>query len=243
MSICLHRLSELLLPHGFQPIWLDDIFGAFRFGRASRFPDLFEQVWVNTQGKKHEAVAASVVIAVVNSNTATRGLFEEQHLTELNTHEFRAYSMVEKKSVALAWEQQLVRVASDAATKFSNSHAQALLQRTVEVRDLVRQYEFKIPNSDSLFGLETSLKRKATAEQMHAASRLAEWPGVCLFRGGQVLYETACLVLISFAEEVDGRWDYFDTVDPLREPEIMWRIQMLTDRLLRKFDNVEEYWS
>jgi hypothetical protein len=243
MSVSPDRLRELLAADGFKPIWVDTLFGSFRFGRIGSFPGLFEQVWINTQGKTQEAVTASVAVSVVNSNTATRGLFEERHLSEVDTHEFRAYSNIENKEDALAWEKRLGQVASDAVLACARAQAQGLLQRTARVRDLIDRYESTIGSNESLDNLETLLKRKATAEQLQAAAKLAEWPGVCQFRGGQVLYEIACLMLILFAEKVEAKPDFFAKSDPLLELEVMWRIQVLTDRLLRRFGHAEDYWS
>ena len=72
----------------------------------------------------------------------------------------------------------------------------------------------------------------ATGEQRDEAARISRHPGVIQLAGTEECYLLASLALVVFGDNVEGAANAFKGHDPLENREMMFRIQLIADRLL-----------
>lgn len=233
MKVNPRRIAAKLAAWGFEPFFFSKISKEFEYVRATSIKDLFEQIWVIAQGKKGEAVYANLAVSVVKGR-ATKGLVEIDLLMEMAGVPDRGWTIISSIDEAKLWEKQLAEVAPSRASKLAEEKGPELLERTASARNSVdRYFHFLEEHAGDLDELEEWMMRKASSSTMKRSEQLAEWPGVLQVSGWDQVYRIATLAIVSFAHEVEAQADELVSADPLENPELMWRIQILADRLKR----------
>lgn len=228
----LRALSRFAPIERFRLSWIDGD-AAFAFVRPGRTEGLFEHVLVDGAGKHGDAVVASAGVAVVEGRTATKGLIELETIVDLPGVASRGHARIETKEEAIRWEENLARVAPQHVAALADRKGAALLEATAVVREVTAKYAVFLPAGLDATALRRWLEEQIRPQERAEAQRLAGWPGVLRFEGGEQLYGIASLALVAFAERVEKRQAPFQSTDPLEDQALMWRIQVLADTILR----------
>jgi hypothetical protein len=238
----LRLLSRFRSDQGFQIAWLDRA-NEFAYVRASCVEGVFEQLIVKGAGKHREAIYADAAVSIVRGQVATKGLVELALLDELATDSERGYAIVRTDAQAIEWEKRFAELAPSRVVALAVEKGPQLLLQTLEARNAAAKYASLLSGERDLDELHAKLFAQATSDQRKEALRLTEWPGVLRIRGAENLYRTATLAIAIFSEDVEGRVDAFVGADPLENRELMWRIQILVDRLMIGMGIDETYFA
>lgn len=201
----------------------------FSLVRPSILDGLFEQIVVDGAGKSGEAVGCDVAISVVRSQLGTKGMCELELLDELATDPERGWAIVQTTEQAHEWERRVAEIAPAAARALARRQGPALLARTARARAAVDAHLTKLPDAADLDALKTWLLGHLETDGVALGHRLADGPGVLQKAGAELLYEVACLAITLFEVRSQGLAEA--RLDPLEDRELMWRIQLLVDRL------------
>lgn len=82
--------------------------------------------------------------------------------------------------------------------------------------------------------LERWLSEHASKEQLAVADRIARAAGVVQLSGALPLYRVAALAIARFRDSVDVDLPALLDTEPLHNPELWWRLQIMVDVLLRR---------
>ena len=228
MRIDASRVLGLLgREQGFALAWREP--DEFSLVRPSTLDGLFEQIVIDAAGRSGEAIGCDVAISVVRSQLGTKGMCEMETLAELATDAERGVAIIQTAGQAQEWEKGVARIAPTAARALAQREGAALLARTARARAAVEAHLTKLPVAGDLDVLKTWLLGRLELDGLNVARRLAKSPGVLQKAGAESRYEVACSAIVLF--EVRSQ-DLADAkLDPLENRELMWRIQLLADRL------------
>jgi len=220
-------LEKLLEAHGFDTAWRSG--SDLLFVRPSSVVGLFEHVLIGSAGPKREAIYADVVISIVQHRLGTKGLCELHLVEEVAADKERGWTVMRTLEESREWARKLADVAPRAAAALAAEKGPALLARTVTARAAVEAYLKQLPDAADLNVLTTWLLGRLGGDGVALARRLADGPGVLQNAGAEPLYEVACLAIVLF--EVGSQGLAEAKLDPLEDEGLMWRIQLLVDRL------------
>jgi hypothetical protein len=96
-------------------------------------------------------------------------------------------------------------------------------------RAAVEAHLKQLPEAADLDALKAWLLGRLDTDGVASARRLAAGPGVLQKAGAELVYEVACLATVLF--EAKGQRVAEARLDPLGDRDLMWRIQLLVDRL------------
>jgi len=220
-------MSLLGSDEGFTLAWQDA--DEFSLVRPSILDGLFEHIVIDGAGKSGEAVGCDVAISLVRSHLGTKGMCELELLAELATDPERGWAIVQTTEQAQEWERRVAEIAPAAARALAQRQGPALLARTAAARTTVEAHLKQLPGVAELDALKAWLLGRLEADAVALARRLAAGPGVLQKAGAELVYELACLAIVLF--EVRSKGVAEAKLDPLGDRELMWRIQLLVDRL------------
>jgi hypothetical protein len=201
--------------------------------RSGYDPSLFEWIIFETAGRENEAVATTVAISVTRHVPFFR-LMELMPLVEIAEDQFRGVTTITDAATADQWLQRVESAALQRFAAASSGRGLGLLRRTSSARQAVERYLACVSSENLSFHGLGQLNSRCPPEIAREARRLAEYPGVLHVFGGNALYLWACTAILLFAGEVEEGGRSFLGVNPLHNQELMWRIQLLADRLLRE---------
>jgi hypothetical protein len=220
-------LRELLQAHGFEAMWRSG--SDLGFMRPSTEPGLFEHVVIGSAGREGEAIYANVAVSIVQHRLGTKGMCELRLVDEVAGDAERGWTAMRSLEESREWARQLAGVAPHAATALAAIKGPALLARTAAARTVVESHLKQLPDIADLDALKVWLLGRLEADGEALARRLAAGPGVLQKAGAELVYEAACLAIVLF--EVKNHGVAQAKLDPLGDRELMWRIQLLVDRL------------
>jgi len=233
MMISVPRLATALKSLGFEMTYLDRNFEKrVIFARDGRIKGLFERLNIHCAGKKGEAVPAVLELSVTRRFPGIMGV--DLLLMDLATDKWRGYAIIHSDAEAQEWERRFVERIPQAMDELVAAKGHALAERTAETRRKVETYLRTIEPTLGLEQLRTQLSDRATAKELNEVQRLIELPWVWEISGArnQLLYEVAVLTILLSADLVGEQTSELYGRDPLtRDTELMWRIQILVDRL------------
>jgi hypothetical protein len=232
------RLGLLLRNAGFvvlaeRPSPLHDLF----LGRPYS-EDLALQISVSASGRKGEAVYAYVGVTVIFGENATKGLIELDLLKEIASNKERAWTIIETREQAIAWEKSLARVAPARAEALARDKGPELLERTRDARDAAARYLGLLAPVADPSAVRSALERLSTAEQRETADRWTEYGAIQQMPNGTSAYYVSALAMLVHGEAVEGRPAPFARKKPIEEDALFWRIQLLVDLLFRQHGDV-----
>jgi hypothetical protein len=232
MKINASRLLTLLGEHGFVRGGKPNLGDSRSFVRPDTRPGLFQWATVYCTGKEGDTVVGAVDVAVT-SYIGTKGLVESRLLNEIAQVQARGWTIIKDAAQARTWEREFARIAPSRAAELATELGPSLLKTTAIAREAVRGYLGHVDQAKPLDEVLREFLRRADAAREAEAARLAGWPGVLQIRGMADIYMIACLCLVEFEKEVEKARESFVGQDPLRNRELMWRIQLLSDRFLQ----------
>jgi hypothetical protein len=228
MKVRQNRLLGLLEDAGFvygpKSRTSDDLI----FTRSSQIGELFESIIVGCQGKRGEAVYASVGVAVTRK-VMYKLLGDVRFLEELGEDPQRGWTIIEDDSKAIQWESRLAEIGAIRATEWANVRGPQLLQETSRARAAAAEYFKLLGPAESLEGTLAALRRTSGKQNAEDADRLSTCP---IFGNGPdvgLAYRIACHVILSHSERVDG--SSYVGRDPLNELALLERIEILVDKI------------
>jgi hypothetical protein len=233
MKVKLSRIAPQLTLAGFQP-GFQCCTGSFALVRVGEHPELFEWIRIDTAGKRHEAVFAYVSVCIAKW-IGIKGIMESMPFLELGEDRERGWTIIESDEKAREWEQKLIGHAPGAVVQFAAEHGPALLESTRAARLAVHQYLQRLSVEDCATSALASLRQNVGDTTRDEADRLMNWAAVQQIPDHPELYELACLCLLRFSSEVEGQGITYFGQDPLENSQLMWRIQLLVDRLFSRF--------
>lgn len=231
MKINLERLNSLIEANGFVALRSRNPQREIRFTRASIADGLFEQLWIDCDGRAGDAVSAYAVVSTVRGLSLTKGMVELRLLHEVAQNSDRGWTMIAGDAQAADWELRLSRLAPAIVRDFAERAGSALLARTMSARTAAAQYAKKLVQLGGTGPACSTLLEQSTPEQGEVAERLVRQPGVLQIPDRFPLYRLATLTMALFGDEIEGRTKAFHTVNPLTDREVMWRIQFIVDWL------------
>jgi hypothetical protein len=103
------------------------------FTRPSHISDLFESIIVSCQGKRGEAVYASVGVSVTNE-VAYKIFGDVKLLEELAEDSERGWTIIEDGIKARKWESRLAALGPVRAKEWADVRGPRLLEETIQLR-------------------------------------------------------------------------------------------------------------
>jgi hypothetical protein len=229
MRIHRGRLLALLEQHGFSYGPESRATDALIFVRPGHRDELFESIIVDSQGKRGEAVYASVGVAVT-SQVAYKVLGEVQLLGELGQDPNRGWTIIEDDRKAIEWERQLSTIGPTRAKEWADIAGPKVLRQTEDTRIAVGKYLALVKPTEDPEWLIARMEQAASKSIAHEAERIHACP---ILNGGpdqQAAYRVACYVIVAYSEEVEKR--SFRGTDPMNDTNLMYRVIMLADKFL-----------
>jgi hypothetical protein len=228
MKVRQNRLLALLNGHGFVLGPQSRTDNSLIFIKPSHIEDLFESIILNSQGKRGEAVYASVGIAVTRQ-VAYKVLGDVQFLHELGEDPTRGWTIIEDDRKARQWEAQLANVAPVRARDWADARGAKVLRDTAEIRTAVDKYLSLVHPIHDLGQVLANLKQASSEQTSAEAERLHACPILRGVTGAEVAYEVACYLIVRHAQDVEGL-SYLGS-DPIGDKRLMHRVIVLADKL------------
>ena len=231
MKVRPKRLASLLTAHGFTSVLRSHLSHGWIFVRPSHVDELFESIIVESQGKRGEAVYASVGIAVTKT-VMYKELGDVQLLEELAEEPQRGWTIIQDDTKARLWEQKLASLGPMRAAQMAVNRGKQLLHETDQLRAIVKRYEDCISGSMKLSQSLDLLKRNCKDDLVLEAERLFNCE---LFEkeGVRALcYQVACHIISCKSEAIESI-DFMGH-DPEKDPDLLDRIELLTDRMFQR---------
>jgi hypothetical protein len=141
----------------------------------------------------------------------------------------RGWTVMRSVEESREWARRLAGVAPRAASALATEKGPALLARTAVARAAVDGHLIQLPDAADLDALKAWLLGRLDTDGVAMARRLAAGAGVLQKAGAELVYEVACLAIVLF--EVRGERVAGAKLDPLGDRGLMWRIQLIVDRL------------
>jgi hypothetical protein len=165
-----------------------------------------------------------------------KGFMESRLLRELAEDQERGWTIIKTTSQATKWESKLVQSAPEAAARFEAEQGTALLERSKPLRECVNRYLQKLVIVDSSANGLLEIRKQADDITLGEADRLMASVAIQQIPKCEELYELACLCVLRYSLEVEGPGVSYFGQDPLENVALMWRIQLLVDKLLSHFE-------
>jgi hypothetical protein len=153
---------------------------------------------------------------------------ELELVTDVATDQERGLAIVQTPAEVEDWERRVAAVAPGATRALGQRSGAALLARTEAARLAVEACLKGLPQPTDLRSLKHWLQSRAHPEVAKRASELAAAPGVLQRVGAEEVYEVACLALVLSSAL---KKDMALSLDPLKDRELMWRVQLMVDHL------------
>lgn len=224
------RLLDLLKPDGFSLGLKTRAADAFTVVRPSPFKDLWESIIVDAQGRRGEAVYASVG-ASATATVMYKILGDVMVLEELGEDRERGWTVIEDDSKAIAWEAQLAEVGPARAREWALKTGPKILQDTDTAREAVSQYLLLLGSVRNLDATLASLHGAVSAAIVDDVHRLSECPGATGVPGTEVAYQVAYYTILHYSRKVESGRSFVGH-NPGDDLELMQRIHILADKLL-----------
>ncbi|MFO0885061.1 MAG: hypothetical protein U0894_12880 [Pirellulales bacterium] len=227
------RLSDLLTATGFRSAsrW----YGGYAWNRWNSTLGVSEWVLVGFAGKKDEAVSANVGVGI--TQTLAFGISHELLVEVADVKQMvdeygfwapgRGQAIIETAETAKAWERRVAETAPAAAECYALEHGNELLQRTTHARQRSSKLMQLLDSTKSLYQQIQELEARHGNAYRKEAERLAEWPGVMQVFDAEELYLLACCAVLT-----GDQGTAFRGLDPLKNEELMWQIQLVADGIL-----------
>jgi hypothetical protein len=231
----LRLLSDLQHEH-FQLARVSAVEDSFAFVRGDTLPDLYQWIWIQPGGKRGEAVLTYLAVSVAKW-IALKGLMETKLMSGIGEDPERGWTIVDSEYQARKLEQRLVQLAPSAVAEFAATHGSDLLAQTEAARKAANKYLSCIesyPSAEAALGNLRAISDETTVDE---ADRIMNWTAMRQLAGCPELYEIACLCLLNNSARVEGTDVAYFGQDPLENIQLMWRIQLIVDKLYTRFGN------
>jgi hypothetical protein len=231
MKINVSRIIALLRPEGFVLGRTSRIEKSFAFVRPDQRPELYQWIIVNCAGKNGEAVVGKVAVALT-THKGLKGLMKSQLLFEIAQVKERGWTKIYEAAEARAWEREFVAIAPRRAVELAAEAGAELLETTKSARNAAHAYLEHLDLSKPVPELLNEAISRVDSRRLAEAQKLAEAPAVLQVFGAQDIYLLACLCILEYEEEVEDVGTSFYGQKPIQNKQLMWRIQLIADRLL-----------
>lgn len=163
--------------------------------RASTVAGLFDQVWMHTSGRRHEAVTAYAGTSVVWGR-GTKGLVELALLRPPATVDGRGYALVTSEQDAVKWLNALGDSVGEALAAVRDRKGPGLLTRTAEARHRAALYDALLPpETRDANSVRQWIEERVAADQRIRALQLSDTPGMAMTREDAGFVELAALLI------------------------------------------------
>jgi hypothetical protein len=196
--------------------------------------ELFEWIIVSSAGKRCEAVWAEVASALTRT-ILVRDLYEKSLMLELAGDQERGWRIIETDAAAREWESGLVAAAPRNVERLTHERGGQLLERTESLRRAVRQYVARLDLSKPISQLTGELSHDADPKGLGLAQRIA-WD-VQRF-DDQEIYALAWLCITHYESEVEETATSYSEQNPYSNPELLWRIHLIADWIIRERSSI-----
>lgn len=240
------RLSKMLHILRFE-VGLDTWAHDWNFTRADASQPLYHHIQISFSGQKREAVVARVYVCC-GKHVNTRGMCKDKLLLEVASNVERGWSIISSREEARKWEERVCQVAPKHVEALTDEMGPALQRTCAGALAATLHYQSRLPDCESAYQLVNTLSKGLSSDSRAIAARLAESAGVMQLQNTEEMYHAACLALLAFHEEIEPialqvpslktdapPWNVTQEHHPLRNPELMWRIQLIADGLIEKF--------
>lgn len=218
--------------HGFTLGWETKV-GEFGLVRTSATESLFDQVWVHTSGRRHEAVTAYAGTSVVWGR-GTKGLVELELLRALATVNTRGYALVTSGPAAERWLQVLGDTVDEALTLLRGRKGAELLHSTAEARHGAALYDALIPSScQDTESLRAWLAKHVAEDEKKQARQLSTTAGLAMTANDTEFIEFAALVIAGPGASIPGTPDLL-RASPIATPHLAARVTVLADLIKQR---------
>ncbi len=179
MRVRQKRMSDLLKQNGFAYGPACRTASDLIFSRPSRVPDLFESIIIGAQGRRGEAVYASVGVAITR-RVAYKRLGDVHFIEELGEDALRGWTIIENDRKALQWEARLAEIGPRRATEWANARGPTLLQDTKQVRAAVAEYYKLLDPAETLEQTLAEVKRNNSKQMVEEAEHSLHVPSFAM---------------------------------------------------------------
>ena len=204
MKVRQNRLLARLKEHGFasgpESRTSDDLI----FTRPSHIPGLFESIIVGCQGKRGEAVHASVGTAVTRQ-VMYKVLGDVKLLEELAENQERGWTIIEDDGKAREWEGRLAQIGPLRAREWAEAGGPKVLHDTAEVRAAADRYFTLVNPTNDLAQVLSNLKQTSSKRIADEAERFHACPILSGTTGTETAYQVACYLIARHSEELEGK--------------------------------------
>jgi hypothetical protein len=222
-------LQESMRDLGFR-IGLEPTRGSIALVRYQAPATLSDWLIVEFAGKAHEAVGATVAISPLLRIPHMK-LMKRQCLVDIATDSQRGWAIIPSHSARLEWLAQLHHHAPLQIAKLHREHGPELDRLTWPARLAAGKYHELFVGS-GFASRADELLSALSPSVLDASKRMAERPGVLQVFGGQAVYELSCAIILHYQHQVEEGGLNYTGVNPSLDEQLMWRIQLLADRLL-----------
>lgn len=202
----------------------------FALVRASQLTGLYESLIVDSQGKRSEAVNASVGISVTRQVSFKR-LGETRHIDKLDADRESGWTIIESAAEAVRWESQLVSCGPQIAIALASDNGPRLLIDTEMLRGIVQGYLNRLASFSNVDKMFAQIRNTSDATVNLLGERLFD---SCKFlitnKAAETPYRVACHSIIRFSEEVESGISYAGE-SPLVNSGLLDRVVLLADQL------------
>jgi hypothetical protein len=229
------RLLDLLAPHGFQIAWEKWAGRQFNydFVRPSSVDGVYEHVDVDSMGKRGEVAYCRVWVSPVRGHRLHFKPSPEvdEYLAELIDPATGRSRVIESRSDAIAWEQQVAHVAPERVRSLAQRHAEQMALQTASERQAASEYARRIRQISEepvMEYLAYQLGCRATPSQQQLARGFDAG-----FVSGDVQYacECAAIGVALFGAEVDAAHHGFTDELARKSLELKVRLNITADIL------------
>jgi hypothetical protein len=207
---------------------------SIRFVRETSQAELFEWIIVSSAGKRCEAVWAEVASALTRT-ILVRDLFEKSLMLELAGDQERGWRIIETDAAAREWESELVAAAPQNVERLTHERGGQLLERTESLRRAVRLYVARLDLSKAISHLTDELSRDADPKGLGVAQRVA-WDVKRV--DDEEIYALAWLCVTNYESEIEETATGFSQQNPYSNPELLWRIHLIADWIMRQRSSI-----
>jgi hypothetical protein len=228
MTINENLAEELFAKNSFCLAWVNHRTGDFAFSRpCSEFPGLFETAEIKLAGRRFEAASADVGISCIRSRFSFRGLSERFCVLDVASNKERGQTELKTSREAELWLRHLIQVLPEKINDVRKQFAPAIYARTSEARSACQHYlrhiGFPCSAKDAIRNLKASEEQAIEANLIlsHEVGWLAN----------QTFHYAAVLAILCLYKQVEPKVE-FQFQDPRKDIPLMWRIQIIADRLM-----------
>jgi len=226
------RMSGPLRDRGFIDGYPTYSKASFSFIRHRKSDGLYESIVVEFQGKKLDAVFASVGVSVTKA-VMYKVLGDVKLLDEIAEDQQRGWTIITNETKGIEWESAVVRIGPDRAAEWADLRSQVILQSTLESRAAVERYLRIIGSDSSIEDLRRVLLENCNSQLIEDAKQM-QVGGV---PGTEEAHELACLVVLAYSADVENGRSFIG-INPWNNMTLMERIKILADRLIDRQSSI-----